>query len=133
MAYEFKKLSEVEVAEAASDAASILVEDGGSIKRVPKSSIAAGGSGGGGGLDLIITTDGDVYTPNITLEEALAIFEEKGWIQGIVKKDLGNGWVYSFSIHTVSAGSNTMTFTAHNETFGYISWTSEGMSFVAGA
>jgi hypothetical protein len=41
---EFKKLSEVEQVEAASDNATVLVEEGGEIKRVPKKEV--GGAGG---------------------------------------------------------------------------------------
>lgn len=41
---EFKKLSEVEQIETASDNATVLIEEGGDIKRVPKS--AVGGAGG---------------------------------------------------------------------------------------
>lgn len=41
---EFKRLSEVEQIETASDNATVLIEEGGDIKRVPKS--AVGGAGG---------------------------------------------------------------------------------------
>lgn len=41
---EFKKLSEVDMLDSASDNATVLVEEGGEIKRVPKS--AVGGAGG---------------------------------------------------------------------------------------
>ena len=41
---EFKKLSEVEQIETASDSATVLVEEGGEIKRVPKKEV--GGAGG---------------------------------------------------------------------------------------
>lgn len=40
MAYEFKKLADVEAAETASEAVNILVEDEGVIKRVPKEAVA---------------------------------------------------------------------------------------------
>lgn len=40
MAYEFKKLADVESAETASEAANILVEDGGVIRRVPREAVA---------------------------------------------------------------------------------------------
>ena len=43
MAYEFKRLSEVEVVETAMDTANVLIEEDGVIKRVPKSEV--GGSG----------------------------------------------------------------------------------------
>lgn len=42
---EFKKLSEVDVLETASDNATVLIEESGEIKRVPKKEV--GGAGGG--------------------------------------------------------------------------------------
>lgn len=41
----FKKLSEVEVLETASDEATVLVEEGGEIRRVPKKEVGGGASG----------------------------------------------------------------------------------------
>lgn len=55
---EFKKLSEVEVLETSSDNATVLVEEGGDIKRVPKKEV--GGAGGYVihlGSDSVTTTD----------------------------------------------------------------------------
>jgi hypothetical protein len=46
MALEFKKLSEVTVAEEVSDAANLLVEDNGEIKRISKKGIGGGSAGG---------------------------------------------------------------------------------------
>ena len=43
---EFKKLSEVEQIETASDNATVLIEEGGDIKRVPKSAVGGNGVGG---------------------------------------------------------------------------------------
>lgn len=43
---EFKKLSEVEQIETVSDNATVLVEEGGEIKRVPKTEVGGGGAGG---------------------------------------------------------------------------------------
>lgn len=43
---EFKKLSEVDVLETASDNATVLIEEGGEIKRVPKSEVGGTGVGG---------------------------------------------------------------------------------------
>ena len=42
---EFKKLSDVEVVEAVSDAANVLIEENGVIKKAPKTQV--GGAGGG--------------------------------------------------------------------------------------
>ena len=44
MAVEFKKLAGVDTVETATDAANVLIEEGGVIKRVPKTEV--GGSGG---------------------------------------------------------------------------------------
>ena len=44
MAYNFMKLSEVDIAESVSEAAHVLVEDGGEVKRVAKAIIGGGGS-----------------------------------------------------------------------------------------
>ena len=51
MAYEFKKLSEVELLESVPDGATVLAEVDGVIRRVPGSGLAgSGGSGSGGGV-----------------------------------------------------------------------------------
>ena len=42
MGYNFKKLSEVAVAESVSNSANVLVEDGGEIKRISKSMVGGG-------------------------------------------------------------------------------------------
>jgi hypothetical protein len=49
---EFKKLSEVEQVETASDNATVLIEEGGEIKRVAKSEV-----GGAGGYTMVLTND----------------------------------------------------------------------------
>lgn len=49
---EFKKLSEVEMLESTSDSTTVLVEDGGEIKRVAKSKV-----GGAGGYIATVTMD----------------------------------------------------------------------------
>lgn len=54
MAYEFKKLGEVEVLEEVPEGANALIEVGGDIKRVPGS-----GLGGGGGIKTAIIKSSD--------------------------------------------------------------------------
>jgi hypothetical protein len=57
---EFKKLSEGEQIETASDNATVLIEEGGDIKRVPKKEVG----GGAGGYTMTLTYDnfdGNVY------------------------------------------------------------------------
>lgn len=56
MAVEFKKLAGVDTVETATDAANVLIEEGGTIKRVPKTEV--GGSGGGEPEVVIITRSG---------------------------------------------------------------------------
>jgi hypothetical protein len=51
---EFKKLSEVEQIESASDNATVLIEEGGEIKRVPKKEV-----GGGGAIKTVIIKSSD--------------------------------------------------------------------------
>jgi hypothetical protein len=51
---EFKKLSEVEQIETVSDNATVLVEEGGEIKRVPKTEV-----GGGGAIKTVIIKSSD--------------------------------------------------------------------------
>lgn len=57
---EFKKLSEVEQIEAASDNATVLIEEGGDIKRVPKSAV-----GGAGGY-VVVITENDLNNPIVS-------------------------------------------------------------------
>lgn len=59
---EFKKLSEVEKIESASDNASVLIEDDGEIKRVPKSEVG----GRGGNVAVITTSSYDNYISGIS-------------------------------------------------------------------
>ena len=61
MAYEFTKLSDVEVAEQPSNVANILIEDNGDIKKVPVSSIGGNNSSSnqtGSGVEVINFTVG---------------------------------------------------------------------------
>ena len=73
MAHEFKKLGDVEIAEAISESANVLIEENGAIKRVPKS--AVGGGGGMGVSNMLVTvvptnTDaGIVMVPSHTYAE----------------------------------------------------------------
>lgn len=54
---EFKKLSEVDLLETSSDNTTVLVEDGGEIKRVPKKEV-----GGAGGYVVTLTQDDIMIT-----------------------------------------------------------------------
>ena len=54
---EFKKLSEVDLLETSSDNTTVLVEDGGEIKRVPKKEV-----GGAGGYVVTLTQDSIMET-----------------------------------------------------------------------
>lgn len=57
MAYEFKRLSDVEVVTEPTESANVLIEENGVIKKAPKT--AVGGAGGGGEEpDMVITVEG---------------------------------------------------------------------------
>lgn len=64
---EFKKLSEVEQIETASDNATVLIEEDGEIKRVPKKEV-----GGAGGYIAILTEE-DFNNPVVEWEGGLVI------------------------------------------------------------
>ena len=75
MAYEFKKLADIEAVETATDAANVLIEESGEIKRVPKSDVGFKlPEGGTEGQVLIKTADGegwgDVATSGSTVSVA---------------------------------------------------------------
>jgi hypothetical protein len=46
MAYEFKKLSDVDIVETPSETANVLIEEDGVIKKAPKTAVGGGGSAG---------------------------------------------------------------------------------------
>lgn len=60
MAYEFKKLSDVDKIEKVSDNANVLIEEDGVIKKAPKSQV---GGGGDSTYYVIIDEDGKVTAP----------------------------------------------------------------------
>lgn len=79
---EFKKLSEVEQIETASENDTVLIEEEGEIKRVPTS--AVGGSGGGSDNRIIFylfhqEDDGDLYECNKTYYELWDLFNTQNY------------------------------------------------------
>lgn len=56
MAYEFKKLSNVDIVETPSETANVLIEEDGVIKKAPKT--AVGGAGGSDEYDMVILAGG---------------------------------------------------------------------------
>ena len=59
MAFEFKKLSDVEVVVEPSESTNVLIEENGVIKKAPKT--AVGGANGASGFDMIVHTVVDEY------------------------------------------------------------------------
>lgn len=57
MAYEFKDISTVELVETADDTANVLIEEGGTIKKVPKTEV-----GGGNKCDMVISIVKDTFS-----------------------------------------------------------------------
>ena len=75
MAYEFKKLSDVDVVAEPTESANVLIEENGVIKKAPKT--AVGGSDGGG--DFIINAtpgEGNISMTPYTVMEIDKTFEE---------------------------------------------------------
>ena len=99
---EFKKLSEVELLETASDNATVLVEEGGEIKRVAKSEV-----GGAGGYLMPITADnfdGTYCTENYDEMYDILMAGGNAWL------DLSA--MYATNVSTfVSAGPSFSTIT----------------------
>lgn len=86
MAFEFKKLSDVEVVAEPSESANVLIEENGVIKKAPKT--AVGGAGGGGadgevGYDFDAEVSGDEnYNLTVTAHSVLSYAEFKDKILG---------------------------------------------------
>lgn len=139
---EFKKLSEVEQIETASDNATVLVEENGEIKRVPKKEV------GGGGIETLIikdlrydvclgggtaeSTDGCPYTCiNMSFEEAHQLISEGEPITAVMMIIGGSsavGYAPIFVWYTdLAFGVPSLAFqTFNNETF---FWTLDGFSY----
>lgn len=95
---EFKKLSEVEMLESASDNATVLIEEGGDIKRVPKSAV-----GGAGGYVATVTMD-DLET---STGDIAVISENYDALYDVLNAG-GNAWI-DFSVINSMAPSNVMS------------------------
>ena len=84
MAYEFKKLSDVEVVAEPMETANVLIEENGVIKKTPKTAIGGDDSVSGGGMFLIKGVPGEGTIPmtsykrltiDKTYEEVKAAYE----------------------------------------------------------
>lgn len=64
MAYDFKRLGDVDLVDAPAENANVLIEENGIIKKAPKDSV--GGGGAGGGCDAMLIFDDLVYNANGT-------------------------------------------------------------------
>lgn len=95
---EFKKLSEVEQLESASDNATVLIEEGGDIKRVPKSAV-----GGASGYIATITMD-DL---EMSMGDVMVISENYDALYDVLNAG-GNAWI-DFSVINSMAPSNVMS------------------------
>ena len=83
MAYEFKKLSDVEVVAEPTESANVLIEEDGVIKKAPKT--AVGGAGGAGGYiwtlaegDYTVDKDSLTITVTANYDEVLKVLDEGG-------------------------------------------------------
>jgi hypothetical protein len=134
---EFKKLSEVEMLESASDNATVLIEEGGDIKRVPKG--AVGGAGGVGGYIATVTMD-DL---EMSMGNMMIISENYDALYDVLNAG-GSAWI-DFSIMNSMAPSNVMSGSSSNtpsypspSVFGkmigiIVSWTITDVGLICGA
>lgn len=95
---EFKKLSEVEMLETTSDNTTVLVEDGGEIKRVDKSKV-----GGAGGYIATVTME-DL---EMSMSDVIFISENYDALYDVLNAG-GNAWV-DLSILNNMAPKNVMS------------------------
>lgn len=86
---EFKKLSEVEQIETASDNATVLIEEDGDIKRVPKKEVGGAGSGSvifyierSAATPMATDASSTGYKCNKTYAELMEIYNEKPYELG---------------------------------------------------
>jgi hypothetical protein len=98
---EFQKLSEVEKLETASDNASVLVEEGGEIKRVPKKEV-----GGAGGYVATLTIN-DLEDPSVAWDGEFVLSENYDELYEVLCAG-GNAWIdYTVLMQSVPGPSLT--------------------------
>lgn len=73
MAYEFRKLSDAEVVETVSDAANVLIEENGVIKKVPKTEVGADAGNNMTVLVAQVMADEHQY-----IDESTVVYKETG-------------------------------------------------------
>lgn len=88
MAYEFKKLSDVEVVAEPTESANVLIEEDGVIKKVPKSTVGGSSSGGGNERTMFFSIENsgvwNVSAPDGLYEKLQNMFDNKACIDIIV-------------------------------------------------
>lgn len=100
---EFKKLSEVEKLETASDDASVLVEEGGEIKRVPKKEV-----GGAGGYVATLTIN-DLENPPVEWDGHFVLSENYDELYEVLCAG-GSAWI-DYTVLSQSAPEPSLTDT----------------------
>ena len=147
MAYEFKRLSDVEVVETPTEIANVLIEEDGVIKKAPKTAV-----GGAGGSTLIVTSSKYLsevasyengvtkasaiaieYTANMTLDEAVAAMRNQeltGAIAYIVDTTPVCFPMAVYDYYTeLGTGENCIRLAVgYGEAGFWLYWTSDGIS-----
>lgn len=100
---EFQKLSEVEKLETASDNASVLVEEGGEIKRVPKKEV-----GGAGGYVATLTIN-DLENPPVEWDGEVVLSENYDELYEVLCAG-GSAWI-DYTVLSQSAPEPSLTDT----------------------
>lgn len=118
----YKKLTDVEVMEEVSESTMALVEENGTLKKVP----CGKGFGGGGEItSLLITSKNNGYFPNISYQQFYQIINEGILTGGTYFDSYNNRILY---LHSFSLDNNYMIlrFKNHDGAHADLSWHSNG-------
>lgn len=100
---EFKRLAEVTAAEEAGDAANVLIEEGGEIKRVPKT--AVGGAGVSAGVITFANQADGSISCDKTFEEVCELIAS-GLFDWANMKTVKDNWLYYYQFPVCAFASD---------------------------
>lgn len=118
MAYEFKKLSEVDVVESPSDAANVLIEENGIVKKAPKTVV-------GETAEAILGKIAAVDAADEPTDEANVLIEESGSLKRVPASSIGgfktaiitDNWYDAFLNEATEPPSEAPIYSCANMTY----------------
>ena len=128
MAFEFKKLSDVEVVAEPTESANILIEDNGVIKKAPKNAIGGAGGTTGGAAIITYTVDGNsVYLDgeSVNFYDMLEAWESGAILRVKIVNDYDDplyGTVLGFEIAHTDDGDGFIVYYTEYGSIKSISW-----------